>query len=181
MICYFHMAAADLVRSGPNVSILPLQCSAGALAQAELEAPFCRICHGAATADDPLLSPCRCRGTMAHVHRGCLAAWRRASGKTRCDICGAPCTDGERNGQEPGQRRWWASAPLTALALASSVAFYGMAALAIAAGKRQVRAHRLLIRQQQQRAVQQGVSAVLVGAALRVAAAAARPRRPPPR
>ena len=42
------------------------------------ELPSCRICFSGAEAGR-LFSPCRCRGTMKHVHVHCLDAWRRAS------------------------------------------------------------------------------------------------------
>lgn len=35
-------------------------------------APFCKICHLNAKAGDPLISPCRCAGTMQFIHCGCL-------------------------------------------------------------------------------------------------------------
>ena len=40
--------------------------------------PSCRICF-AGEEEGRLFSPCRCRGTMKHVHVKCLDAWRRAS------------------------------------------------------------------------------------------------------
>ena len=40
--------------------------------------PSCRICF-AREEEGRLFSPCRCRGTMKHVHVKCLDAWRRAS------------------------------------------------------------------------------------------------------
>ena len=42
------------------------------------EPPSCRICF-AGEEEGRLFSPCRCRGTMKHVHVKCLDAWRRAS------------------------------------------------------------------------------------------------------
>lgn len=52
----------------------------------------CRIC----LCDDisqgnPLISPCKCKGTMKYVHLKCLEEWRRVSGRNtsfyRCDQC----------------------------------------------------------------------------------------------
>ena len=55
----------------------------------------CRICHGGRESVDelgPLFSPCRCDGTMKHVHVECLNRWRRVSTNPRsyftCDACG---------------------------------------------------------------------------------------------
>ena len=63
-------------------------------AQAEdggAEAPSCRICFAGLEAGR-LFRPCRCRGTMAHVHPECLNEWRARSANTRsffkCDQCG---------------------------------------------------------------------------------------------
>lgn len=36
--------------------------------------PFCKICHMPARDDDPLISPCRCSGTVQYIHCGCLTA-----------------------------------------------------------------------------------------------------------
>ena len=35
-------------------------------------APMCKICHMNAKENDPLISPCRCSGTMQYMHCGCL-------------------------------------------------------------------------------------------------------------
>eukprot|EP00913_Durusdinium_trenchii_P029504 g27656.t1 len=50
----------------------------------------CRLCLG--PADDELIAPCRCAGSVRWVHRGCLDRWR-ASGQnprafTHCCACG---------------------------------------------------------------------------------------------
>lgn len=41
--------------------------------------------------EEELIAPCECRGTMRHVHRGCLNQWRTASPRsdsfTRCEQC----------------------------------------------------------------------------------------------
>lgn len=41
--------------------------------------------------DDEMIAPCECRGTMRHVHRGCLNQWRtsspRADSFQRCEQC----------------------------------------------------------------------------------------------
>lgn len=53
--------------------------------------PTCRICWdvGDKKPGGKLLRPCRCRGSMAHVHERCLAQWRehRAWDLKRCDVC----------------------------------------------------------------------------------------------
>jgi hypothetical protein len=52
----------------------------------------CRIClDHEDTPSNPLLRPCRCRGSMAYVHRNCLNEWRRQSihpnSIYQCDTC----------------------------------------------------------------------------------------------
>jgi hypothetical protein len=48
---------------------------------AEFEAmsdKVCRIClAGGSTPEDPLLAPCQCKGSIEHVHLGCLKHWVR--------------------------------------------------------------------------------------------------------
>ncbi|XP_026671297.1 E3 ubiquitin-protein ligase MARCH2-like [Ceratina calcarata] len=36
----------------------------------------------------PLISACKCRGTVALVHAQCLERWLTESGHTRCELCG---------------------------------------------------------------------------------------------
>jgi hypothetical protein len=54
--------------------------------------PLCRICYGAAEIDSPLISPCRCSGSIGLVHLECLNSWRRLApteaSYRRCDQCG---------------------------------------------------------------------------------------------
>ena len=54
-------------------------------------------CFSASTLDgEELIAPCKCRGTMRHVHRECLNQWRTASPRsdsfTRCEQCFASYT-----------------------------------------------------------------------------------------
>ena len=54
--------------------------------------PMCKICHLNAKDGDPLISPCRCAGTMQFIHCGCLMRWLEISSKkTRkplsCELC----------------------------------------------------------------------------------------------
>ncbi|KAL4237098.1 hypothetical protein ACF0H5_005479 [Mactra antiquata] len=54
---------------------------------------FCRICQMQGTDKDPLISPCRCAGTLRYIHDGCLKKWIRISqrrGKKhlpKCELC----------------------------------------------------------------------------------------------
>ncbi|XP_061409522.1 E3 ubiquitin-protein ligase MARCHF3 isoform X1 [Lethenteron reissneri] len=50
------------------------------------ESPFCRICHEG-SAQEELLSPCECTGTLGWVHRSCLEHWLAASNTSYCELC----------------------------------------------------------------------------------------------
>lgn len=52
----------------------------------------CRICRGEASIAQPLLHPCKCRGSIRYIHQDCLLEWLRHSNKTtkKCDICNTP-------------------------------------------------------------------------------------------
>mmetsp|Transcript_32786 Transcript_32786/g.50047 ORF Transcript_32786/g.50047 Transcript_32786/m.50047 type:complete len:112 (-) Transcript_32786:1221-1556(-) len=40
------------------------------------EGKVCRICLGEENnSEDPLISPCKCSGTMSHIHLSCLREW----------------------------------------------------------------------------------------------------------
>ena len=41
------------------------------------EGDACRLCREGATADRPLFHPCRCKGSIRHVHQECLLDWLR--------------------------------------------------------------------------------------------------------
>ncbi|XP_037926336.1 E3 ubiquitin-protein ligase MARCHF3-like isoform X2 [Hermetia illucens] len=46
----------------------------------------CRICHNT-DGNDRLISPCLCKGTLAHVHQSCLEHWLSTSGMVHCELC----------------------------------------------------------------------------------------------
>ncbi|XP_046823419.1 E3 ubiquitin-protein ligase MARCHF3 [Vespa crabro] len=46
----------------------------------------CRICH-TNTVKEPLVSPCRCKGTLAYVHLSCLERWLNQSCRSYCELC----------------------------------------------------------------------------------------------
>lgn len=52
----------------------------------------CRICRGEATESQPLLHPCKCRGSIKYTHQDCLLEWLNHSNKStsKCDICNTP-------------------------------------------------------------------------------------------
>ena len=45
----------------------------------------CRICRGEGGA---LYVPCKCSGSIRHVHEDCLVRWLEHSGSDRCELCG---------------------------------------------------------------------------------------------
>lgn len=49
----------------------------------------CRICRGEATARQPLIHPCKCRGSIKYIHQECLMEWLQHSNNDvkQCDIC----------------------------------------------------------------------------------------------
>ena len=49
---------------------------------------ICRICLDSAALDAPLVQPCKCSGTQAHVHVACLQRWQNTHHHlTRRNIC----------------------------------------------------------------------------------------------
>ncbi|XP_024942149.1 E3 ubiquitin-protein ligase MARCH2 [Cephus cinctus] len=46
----------------------------------------CRICH-TNTSKEPLISPCRCKGSLAYVHLSCLERWLNQSCRSYCELC----------------------------------------------------------------------------------------------
>ncbi|KAJ3353630.1 hypothetical protein GGF32_002925 [Allomyces javanicus] len=52
------------------------------------EPAVCRICRDEGTPDNPIYAPCRCTGSIRHVHQDCLMEWLKHSGKSSCEVCG---------------------------------------------------------------------------------------------
>ncbi|OXU23703.1 hypothetical protein TSAR_004234 [Trichomalopsis sarcophagae] len=48
---------------------------------------LCRICRASSWTKEPLISPCRCKGTQAHVHLSCLERWLNQSCRNYCELC----------------------------------------------------------------------------------------------
>jgi len=44
----------------------------------------CRICLHS---DEPLISPCKCRGSLTYVHLSCLERWLNENGQSSCELC----------------------------------------------------------------------------------------------
>uniref|UniRef100_A0A0R3RKY5 RING-CH-type domain-containing protein n=1 Tax=Elaeophora elaphi TaxID=1147741 RepID=A0A0R3RKY5_9BILA len=53
---------------------------------------FCRICHSFGSSGDPLISPCRCTGSLQYVHISCLLHWlticaHKLKRPAICELC----------------------------------------------------------------------------------------------
>ena len=46
----------------------------------------CRICQ-TNNSQEPLISPCHCKGSMAYVHLSCLERWLNQSSRNYCELC----------------------------------------------------------------------------------------------
>ena len=46
----------------------------------------CRICHEG-DCEEPLLTVCKCLGSIKHVHHSCLLNWISRSGDLTCELC----------------------------------------------------------------------------------------------
>ncbi|XP_069099930.1 E3 ubiquitin-protein ligase MARCHF1 isoform X1 [Pleurodeles waltl] len=47
----------------------------------------CRICHCEGDDESPLITPCRCTGTLCYVHQSCLHQWIKSSDTRCCELC----------------------------------------------------------------------------------------------
>ncbi|XP_034376163.1 E3 ubiquitin-protein ligase MARCHF1 isoform X3 [Arvicanthis niloticus] len=47
----------------------------------------CRICHCEGDEESPLITPCRCTGTLRFVHQSCLHQWIKSSDTRCCELC----------------------------------------------------------------------------------------------
>lgn len=56
----------------------------------QIDADTCRICRGEGTAEEPLFYPCKCSGSIKHVHQDCLMEWLSHSQKKHCELCKTP-------------------------------------------------------------------------------------------
>ncbi|ELK24667.1 E3 ubiquitin-protein ligase MARCH1 [Myotis davidii] len=48
---------------------------------------LCRICHCEGDEESPLITPCRCTGTLRFVHQSCLHQWIKSSDTRCCELC----------------------------------------------------------------------------------------------
>ncbi|XP_037830869.1 E3 ubiquitin-protein ligase MARCHF8 isoform X4 [Kryptolebias marmoratus] len=48
---------------------------------------ICRICHCEGDDECPLITPCRCTGSLSFVHQACLNQWIKSSDTRCCELC----------------------------------------------------------------------------------------------
>lgn len=53
--------------------------------ETDFQQDLCRICYGNDD-EEELLAPCKCLGTVEHIHESCLLTWLK-SGATTCELC----------------------------------------------------------------------------------------------
>lgn len=60
----------------------------------DADVPRCRYCFEEERENDPLISPCACRGNQLYTHRQCLIKWQRRQGRSvsTCEVCATPWT-----------------------------------------------------------------------------------------
>ncbi|KAL7320005.1 hypothetical protein PS15m_003077 [Mucor circinelloides] len=58
----------------------------------EEEEEICRVCRSEGTPEQPLFHPCKCAGSIRHVHQDCLIEWLTHSRKKYCELCEHPFT-----------------------------------------------------------------------------------------
>ncbi|XP_046698642.1 E3 ubiquitin-protein ligase MARCHF1 [Silurus meridionalis] len=51
------------------------------------EPEVCRICHSEGDEECPLITPCRCTGSLRFVHHACLRQWIKSSNTRCCELC----------------------------------------------------------------------------------------------
>jgi hypothetical protein len=55
---------------------------------------ICRICFEPESAENPIITPCSCRGSMQHIHERCLKSWILSQNidpkAFNCDVCKSP-------------------------------------------------------------------------------------------
>jgi hypothetical protein len=47
----------------------------------------CRMCRAPGSLETPLFCPCKCTGSVRHVHQECLLEWLKHSKKQYCELC----------------------------------------------------------------------------------------------
>ena len=61
--------------------------SIGGQGESDIEDIRCKICHEPGSIEEPLYSPCLCRGSMKYIHNACLLQWVEYQSVPTCQIC----------------------------------------------------------------------------------------------
>ena len=48
----------------------------------------CRVCRDTGSESEPLISPCKCDGSIRFVHEACLVKWLEIKKSETCELCG---------------------------------------------------------------------------------------------
>ena len=72
-------AAATTAPSSPTPSV-----------STDEDPPCCRICFEEGDADNQLIIPCDCKGSMMYIHESCLFEWRAREKADKCNTCNSP-------------------------------------------------------------------------------------------
>ncbi|KAL4640379.1 hypothetical protein GN956_G12734 [Arapaima gigas] len=72
--------AAPPSQGSPCQNFMTQQCT-------EDELEVCRICHCEGDEECPLITPCRCTGSLRFVHPDCLHQWIKSSDTRCCELC----------------------------------------------------------------------------------------------
>lgn len=94
--CRSHKGDIYIKRSPSGISKKGSSCNFSSLTVSSCGTDMrslCRICQMPGEDRDPLISPCRCCGTLRYIHVHCLKKWIRVSQKRgrkqppRCELC----------------------------------------------------------------------------------------------
>uniref|UniRef100_A0A8C5M171 E3 ubiquitin-protein ligase MARCHF8 n=1 Tax=Leptobrachium leishanense TaxID=445787 RepID=A0A8C5M171_9ANUR len=75
----------DIEASSPTTGTAPRSHSQTSVCPSTQD--ICRICHCEGDEENPLITPCRCTGTLRFVHQTCLHQWIKSSDTKCCELC----------------------------------------------------------------------------------------------
>lgn len=82
--------AKDKERDEPAVSLPSASAPVSAFSRTSVTPStqdICRICHCEGDSESPLITPCRCTGSLHFVHQACLQQWIKSSDTRCCELC----------------------------------------------------------------------------------------------
>ncbi|KAH6946374.1 hypothetical protein HPB50_013198 [Hyalomma asiaticum] len=72
---------------GPESVNVSLDTTTGHSDEARIGSAMCRICHDG-DEEEPLVSPCKCSGSIRFVHVSCIEHWLNEMNVDICELCG---------------------------------------------------------------------------------------------